>query len=776
MNGLKKRICESVLKALEIFSFALCIFFAGCEKEVKELVPPPPLPSENALVPDVLKNVSSTEEAKKFVSCGQSAMNVECDTKGVLKLRSKFSKGKRVRAYWDIKMPLDLSSCTSVTFDFYCRDLSNFSMMIIYFKSGNGWYSCEFAPYSEGEWVKVEIRKSEMSADGKCEGWEKISAVRISGWGAGEDGETTCYIANFTPVIRPNDVLIVYADSLMGNTSQSSSYIRFAGNIASTLSSLDIGSRIVADSDLSSKHFAGVKTVVLPYNPSLPPVAERLLRNYVKTGGKILACYTLPKFVAEVMGLRYERHYFPGKGGNKTIAGFLSADDALERQPPFSSQSSWISTVVKCSREHKIHAWWGDSDKKSLGIPALIGMKEGLFMTHVWLGGKSREQLEFMSAMMGHLSCDLASKAKTVIAKRRLEEERVRNRISKLPSKKGEFRAMWCHDARGLVGVNGWDKSVAILKENGFSAVFPNLAWGGIAFYESTVLPVASSVKINGDAFKACLNACRKYGVEIHPWKVCWNMGSYTSDEFVEKMEKEERIQVSGDGKKNKRWLCPSHPENKKMEIDAMVELASFKPDGIHFDYIRYSGVNNCFCDGCKSRFEKEYSLTITNWPKAILSSPQDSQLRRQWCDFRISNITYVVKSVSEKVRKNYPGVKISAAVFRNPRTDPDTLGQDWADWCKKGYVDAVHNMDYTQSPAMFKSIVKMQKSYVGSAKIYPGIGVSTWSDEVNHADVASRQILAVRELGLDGWTIFNYDKRVERILPLFRLGLTKED
>ena len=84
--------------------------------------------------------------------------------------------------------------------------------------------------------------------------------------------------------------------------------------------------------------------------------------------------------------------------------------------------------------------------------------------------------------------------------------------------------------------------------------------------------------------------------------------------------------------------------------------------------------------------------------------------------------------------------------------------------------------MDYETSPVLFKSWVRVQKEVVGKAKLYPGIGLSKWQNEGRDAVRLAKQIQAVRDLGLDGYTIFNFDRRAEEALPLLRLGVTKED
>jgi uncharacterized lipoprotein YddW (UPF0748 family) len=287
---------------------------------------------------------------------------------------------------------------------------------------------------------------------------------------------------------------------------------------------------------------------------------------------------------------------------------------------------------------------------------------------------------------------------------------------------------------------------------------------------------LSGDFKREGDAFDQCFEACKKYGVEMHVWKVCWNMSSYASKEFISRMIAEKRCLVNSSGKCFETWLCPSNPKNQSLEISSMIELASKKPHGIHFDYIRYRDDNGCFCEGCRERFEKFSGKKVGKWPDDVYGKTALADLKKEWIQFRISNITTVVKTVSDVVRRDYPGVKISAAVFRNAVSDRINVAQDWADWCEKGYLDSIHHMDYVASPAIFKNVVKKQAEVVKNAKVYPGIGLSCWKGDVLHEVLLARQIMAVRELGLDGFTVFNFDRRAVPVLPLMRLGITKED
>ena len=112
---------------------------------------------------------------------------------------------------------------------------------------------------------------------------------------------------------------------------------------------------------------------------------------------------------------------------------------------------------------------------------------------------------------------------------------------------------------------------------------------------------------------------------------------------------------------------------------------------------------------------------------------------------------------------------------FTNSETSPLNVGQHWGVWCREGLLDFVCPMDYVESPALFKGQVVPQKRVAGKVPVYPGIGLSTWRNDGRDAVRLAKQILAVRELGLGGFTVFNFDRRAEKVLPMLRLGVTSD-
>lgn len=755
-----------------LMTLALAVVCAGCGKA------PAPLPetpsAEGLKIIAAWSAVTNDAVAAKTVRAAEGTARIGLLSPGAVRLPVDFSGREPVqRANWDIKLPCDLRDRPGVQFDFYCSDMSQFTSFSCYFKSGEGWYHGNFAPDEDGVWTRVKVTKGSCGTEGKVEGWEKISLVRISGWRAGS-GTPTCAIANFSTIGGDPDVAIVYADSLAAKGGgEAKGYTSFANTVCASLQALGLDAVLIADTDLAPNLLRTVKAVVLPYNPAVPSNTLATIRSFVLGGGKVMACYNAADEVCDLIGVKCRGAVRPESKGLPPIGGFLRVGRGLDGQPTFSPQQSWMTSVVEPAKGAEVVAMWGSGKQESLNIPALVRSSTGVYMSHVWLGGVDGAPVELMRAIV----CDLAPALKTKIEAQKAafekKQQEIRAWLADQPSRRGEHRAFWCHSARGLGGDHTWDSSIKFLKENGFNTIIPNLCWGGIAFYDSKVLPVSPDVDKRGDALVECLAACRKYGVKCHVWKVCWNMGSYTSKIFEDQMTATNRVQVGFKGQKYTRWLCPSHPDNQQLEVDAMCELAKKGVDGIHFDYIRYPDNGHCFCDGCRQRFEAFAGTALTNWPAQVRT---DADLRKKWTAFRTSNITKVVKTVAERVRKEAPGVQISAAVFRNPSGDPDSVGQDWSGWCRAGYLDFVCNMDYVDSPAMFASQVRIQKAAIGKTKIYPGIGLSCWVNDGMDALKFAKQIQAVRKLGLDGFTVFNFDRRAERVLPLLRTGVTKED
>ncbi len=742
-----------------------------------------------------------------------------------LRFPCNFAGTRIERASWDRQMGLDLSGCRGVQFEFFCGDASPVSYFSLYFQSGAGWYSASFYPDSPG-WNRITIETSAMSNEGEPAGWASVRTVRLSAWRAG-DTSTEFLVRDFRQVgVLGADTLValVRCDSATRTSpGEAASAQQFCAAVAAHFKALGIEYTTLSDLDLTAERLRHPRLVVLPHNPVMPREAVGSLVAFLNRGGRLLAFYGMPEGLRSVTKIEAGPFVRPARPGGFAAMRFV--EGALPGAPSAVTQHSWnIREPKPVSGASRVIAEWLDPEGRPTGHAAVVASSNAIEMAHVVLGDDAANKRRMLLAMAGYLvpqvwplAADaaldrvgrlsgfrdfddavtqisaLGGQEPRVVAEmgaaRRLREEAVTQRAAgqyaeawiraheagghllrafaaAQRAQAGEFRAFWCHSAFGVDGMD-WDKAIGRLAENGFTAILPNLLWGGVAFYPSTVLPVSPEVATRGDQLEQCLAACRKHGLQIHVWKVNWNLGSAPRD-FLERMRLEGRLQTSAGGKEEP-WLCPSHPANQDLEVGSMVEVVRRYPvDGIHFDYIRYPDSEHCFCAGCRERFARLGGGSGWRWPEDV--RPGGSQ-RQAWLDWRRVNITTVVRRVSEQARVVRPQIRISAAVFRNWPADRDGVGQDWRLWCERGWLDFVCPMNYTGSEVQFENWSRKQQGWAGTTPCYPGVGA--W--ELTPERVIG-QIQATRRLNTRGFVVFNYDAAAAaELVPLLGDGITRD-
>jgi uncharacterized lipoprotein YddW (UPF0748 family) len=337
--------------------------------------------------------------------------------------------------------------------------------------------------------------------------------------------------------------------------------------------------------------------------------------------------------------------------------------------------------------------------------------------------------------------------------------------------KNPEFRGIWDHTGMGLYPGN-WSKTARILADAGMNAVFVNVLWSGLAHYESQILPQSAAVSRYGDQLKQCIAAAHTNRIEVHIWKICWNLGNAPKS-FVAAMRKAGRLQVTDTGKELE-WLCPSHPDNVALELKAVSEvLARYSVDGIHLDYVRYPDNHACFCAGCRRRFGQWLGDKISGWPR----SAQSGNLSEKYNAWRREQITAFVHAVHDLSRKAGANIRVSAAVYAEYPGCSDSIGQDWGRWLKEGLVDFVCPMDYTAGNDAFKNLVRRQLALANAGgRVFPGIGVTSSESQLT-PDQVIEQIRQARAAGAGGFVLFDLNRTLEKdVLPVLRMGITRPD
>ena len=739
------------------------------------------------------------------------------DGASVMALECKFATTKVGRGCWDRAITLDLSQAEGLQLDIFCADAGPIASFMIYLKTGDGWRSIAFSPRRTNRWETITLRKSEMKEDGKPGGWDKITSIRLAAW-KGDNADTSFHIRNLRRLgVLGEDTHIVV---VQGNDEKDP----FCKNVSKMLGDLGLRHAMLPEAELNAEVLAKAQLVILPHNPKLPDSATEALTTFLQNKGRLLAFYSVPAKLEKVTGMSHGVHQMSAAKGQFSC---IHAGKDFGDAPAKTRQASWnINATQAVDGRSRVLAEWYDAEDKPTGFPAIIASENTVFMSHVLLDDDREHKARLLLAMIGLLrgefwqdvitehrtqmdrigpfdtyadaNAHLRKSTNTEVITRLDATARLSDEAASLmkqghhaqaldatdkaartlreayciaqPSKPGEFRAMWCHSAYGVKGMS-WDEAIGRLKANGFTAIMPNMLWGGVAFYPSEVLPVADGVKEKGDQMEACVAACKKHGIQIHVWKVDWNLGHEVPASFVDKMRAEGRLQHSYNGEEQP-WLCPSSPANVKMEREALLEVARKYPiDGIHFDYIRYPGADHCFCNPCRDRFEKATGKPVVQWPKDV----QMKGLRREewivWCQ---NNISTLVQTTSEQVRQVRPGIKVSAAVFRNWDVDSRIVMQDWKLWCEKGWLDFVCPMDYTTNDGTYEAWVRRQKTLAGPAGLVPGIGASASHSSLS-ADAVISQIEITRKYDAKGFIIFNYGEHEAReTIPMLGLGATK--
>ena len=592
------------------------------------------------------------------------------------------------------------------------------------------------------------------------------------------------------------------------------------------LNSIGFTAAVLEEASLSQAQLKPRRLVILPLNTVVTTQTAKLLKNFVADGGKLFVTYSLTDAVAPLLGLRQTDWLKEEVPGQFSTVRFNASE--IPDMPASVRQASWnITVAVPTTPRTKIIGYWHNAMGESTGLPALFVGEVGVFFSHIFLPDDIQTKARLLAALLGHLIPEfritLAKRAieamttighteslealmafvqqsdvpeagqalktgELMMARARTEYENKaynaaittarasREAFSKAyflshVSVETEGRAVWNHSGLGAYP-GDWDRSAKELAAAGANMILPNMAWAGVAHYPSQVLPQSKTFAQYGDQLAQCVAAARKHGLEIHVWKITWNLEG-APEEFIKKMRDAGRTQVSADGKPI-NWLCPSHPENVLLELESMLEIvANYDVDGIHLDYIRYPGSHACYCQECRKRVMLATRLRIDEWPAAVL--PKTGVYSDKYIEWRTQQITRLVRSLHKRGREADPNLKISTAVFGGYPACVTSIGQDWIAWAKAGYVDFVCPMNYTEDTNYFTELLTNQLTLMPKeVAVYPGIG-ATASNSLLTPDAVVEQIYLSRSLGASGWTIFDYSVDISgTVLPALGMGVAK--
>jgi uncharacterized lipoprotein YddW (UPF0748 family) len=719
------------------------------------------------------------------------------------------------RTIHDRNVSLDLAAAGQFSLNLAVDEPAAVGHVSLYFRSGKGWYSAGEGLHRKGRQT-LEFSKASFSPEGQPAGWHKIDGIRISIW-RGQAKDSTVRLEGLSAWWH-DVALVIPAAYAHPEESELHAALQSAETVSRMLAELGLGSDAVEDAALAQGALGSRRVAILAYNPHLGDEAVAALEKFVASGGKLFVCYSLPHRLAKALDIEPGKYVGQKQPGDFAEIRFDATDVA--GLPKAVRQASWnITTAKPIGAGARVIGSWFDSEGKPTGLPAMLLSDHGAYLSHILLSDDRAGKKQLLASILGRLCpplweqmakselarmgqighCEtvdalvqfvkeskkpqaierleaaLAAKSaaeasfaaksypEVVQRAREARDQLAEAYLRSVASPTREGRAIWNHSGTGAYP-GDWERSAKELSAAGFNMVVPNMLWGGLAHYASDVLPRSRDFEKYGDQIAQCVEAAKRHGLEVHVWKVNWNL-SNAPKPFIEKLRAEKRLQVTAHGEPHD-WLCPSHPDNFKLELESMLEVArKYDVDGLHFDYIRYPDGQYCYCDGCRERFQKDTGVKVAQWPADCYSG----SLKQSYRDWRCQQITRLVAAVHDQAKKLKPKLKISAAVFGSYPDCRQSVGQDWVAWVKAGYLDFICPMDYTTGDLEFKNLVSHQLKLVeGRTPLYAGIGA--W--RLGTPDRVVSQILLTRSLGAQGFTIFNFDPSAAgEIIPGIGLG-----
>lgn len=623
------------------------------------------------------------------------------------------------------------------------------------------------------------------------------------------------------------EVIVVLGDLTMQRSkSEGRGARQFCDEVKRALKELGISFTDSRDTAVEKGALAGHKIAIFPYSAywSKEEAAEAV--KFTQQGGKLLCFYTVPGNVRVALGIKMLKMRPGNHRGEFDTVRFN--EHAPANFPQSFYQGSPNSQIVEALEGAKVVADWRDESGKATGVPAIVQSANGFYMGHVFKGGDFAGHKAYLLAAIGHylphvwetavkptlamiekvgrfdsleaLSAAFVDRgmerpgeleeamakraeAKALFARKEYRDAMAAASEAKalatsayarlFPSRKVELRACWL----GFPGRLDFEQVMKTLAANGFNAVFPLMCSAGIAYYDSAVLPQAPDC---GDKLAECVKWAKHYGIEVHVWRINWQlMGSAKAT--VDELKQQGRCIVEFAAAKAGRHealsiLCPTEPRNRKLELAAMVEVVTkYGVDGIHFDYMRYGGWDQCYCEGCHKRFEEWLGRKVEQWPDDCYGKGPLVEKYRDWRDQLITSST---KEISEAIHRVRPDARVSLAA-RTANWETSRRGHDaqhWEDWVAKGYLDFLCPMDYTGNLEQLRRWITYQANVVdGRMPLYAGLG-TTYNQKLGNAAIASDEIMMTRELGADGYIIFCWNRHMEGFIPALRKGVNKVD
>lgn len=288
----------------------------------------------------------------------------------------------------------------------------------------------------------------------------------------------------------------------------------------------------------------------------------------------------------------------------------------------------------------------------------------------------------------------------------------------------------------------------------GFNTVFFQARIRGEVFYNSELepwSPLASGTAgkaPNYDPLSYAIEQCHKRGLECHAWLITIPTGSNKvaqrhGTSAVSAQQKHLCVALKGE-----YYFNPGLPGTAAYLAQLTGEIARhYDVDGIHLDYIRYPDEAGKFPDADTYKRYAPIGMTLKDW--------------------RMNNITHIVRTISTTVKAIDPTIMVSAATLgrytsiegREPITWACTEGasQDAIMWLDSAYCDFITPMLYYKGESYTPYLIDWCERTEESNGIVAGLGIYRMDKKEGNWSLGdiSTQIAESRLYGASGQGCF---------------------
>ncbi len=348
-----------------------------------------------------------------------------------------------------------------------------------------------------------------------------------------------------------------------------------------------------------------------------------------------------------------------------------------------------------------------------------------------------------------------------------------------------EWRAFWVVRGGDLHSEEAIDRVLAVHKNMNFQAAFVQVNGRFEAYYKSSIVPQAPNIPEGFDPLAYFVERAHQEGIEVHAWINAFTaspFGTFSTDlkhvihahpEWVTHDRTGQSIRDYDAGHAvvdviPAVFLEPGLPEVQTFVAAMVREVAeNYAVDGIHLDYIRYPSPDYGYHPDNRRRFEAAYGVDPLDLAQNASSLAERlgldelNKLTAAWDQFRVDNVTNVMRHIYWDVKRVNPDIWVSAAVVAELENDFAIRRrfQDWPGWIREGVVDAVVPMAYSPDGDQVARQIRQAALVVGSRdRLVAGFGAYQISDPDAMAALIQRVRLESEPGGL---ALFSYGSSV---------------